>query len=351
MRAGMSYDEAMHASRVEMGSMETVKTKVRSGGWEAAAESLGQDIRYGVRQLLRSPGFFLVALLTLALGIGANTAVFTLVHAVMLKQLPVANPHQLYRVGEGEFFCCEWGGLQDSWGTFDYPFYKHLRDTDPSFEQIAAFSGNTPTFNVRRAGSQSAAQTANGEYVSGNYFSTLGIQSSAGRLLNPADDRPEAPPAAVMGYRTWQQRFASDPSILGSTLLVNGLPVTVVGIAPAGFFGDRLSANPPELWMPLSLQPAFEGQGQKSLLYSSGDAWLYVIGRLKPGLSPATVQTQVTTELQQWLRAEHRDQGEDKDKIGQQHIRLTPGGAASRPFATTRKMISISSRPPRSWYR
>jgi hypothetical protein len=293
----------------------------------------------------------LVALLTLALGIGANTAVFTLVHAVMLKQLPVANPHQLYRVGEGEFFCCEWGGLQDSWGTFDYPFYKHLRDTDPSFEQIAAFSGNTPTFNVRRAGSQSAAQTANGEYVSGNYFSTLGIQSSAGRLLNPADDRPEAPPAAVMGYRTWQQRFASDPSILGSTLLVNGLPVTVVGIAPAGFFGDRLSANPPELWMPLSLQPAFEGQGQKSLLYSSGDAWLYVIGRLKPGLSPATVQTQVTTELQQWLRAEHRDQGEDKDKIGQQHIRLTPGGAASRPFATTRKMISISSRPPRSWYR
>jgi predicted permease len=337
VRGGMSYAEAMHASRVEMGSMETVKQKVRSDGWESAAESLGQDIRYGVRQLLRSPGFSLVALLTLALGIGANTAVFTLVHAVMLKQLPVANPHQLYRVGEGEFFCCEWGGLQDSWGTFDYPFYKHLRETDPSFEQIAAFSGNTPTFNVRRAGSQSAAQTANGEYVSGNYFSTLGIQSSAGRLLNPADDRPEAPATAVMGYRTWQQRYASDPSILGSTLLVNGLPVTLVGIAPAGFFGDRLSANPPELWMPLSLQPAFEGQGQKSLLYSSGDAWLYVVGRLKPGRSPAAVQTQLTTELQQWLRAEHRDQGEDKDKIGQQHIRLTPGGAGISSFRDNSK--------------
>lgn len=337
MRGGMSYSEAMRASRVEMGSMETVKQKVRSTGWESAAESVWQDIRYGVRQLLLNPGFFIVALLTLALGIGANTAVFTLVHAVMLKQLPVANPHQLYRVGEGEFFCCEWGGLQDTWGTFDYQFYKHLRDNNPSFEQIAAFSGNTPSFNLRRVGSSSAAQPADGEYVSGNYFSTLGLQASAGRLLSPTDDRLEAPAAAVMGFRTWQQQYASDPSIIGSTLLINGLPVTLVGIAPQGFFGDRLSANPPELWIPLSQQPAFEGQGQKSLLYSSGDAWLYAIGRLKPGLSPAAVQTQLTTELQQWLRAEHRDSGEDKDKIAKQHIRLTPGGAGISSFRDNSK--------------
>ncbi len=234
VRSGMSYAEAMRASRAEMGSMETVKQKVRASGWESAAESLWQDIRYGLRQLLRSPGFSIVALLTLALGIGANTAIFTLVHAVMLKQLPIANPDQLYRIGEGEYYCCEWGGLQDSWGTFEYPFYQHLRDKSSDFEQIAAFSGNTPAFNIRRAGSATAATTTNGEYVSGNYFSTLGIQASAGRLLDPSDDKRDAPAAAVIGYRAWQRYYASDPSIIGSTLLINGLPGHPGRYRPAG---------------------------------------------------------------------------------------------------------------------
>src|SRR5712671_6740891 len=112
-------------------------------------EPLLRDLRYAVRHLRKTPAFTTVAILTLALGIGANTAIFTLVHAVMLKQLPIAHPQTLYRVGEGEYYCCEWSGLEGSWGTFDYPFYKHLRDTNPFFEQIAAFSGNTPSFNIR----------------------------------------------------------------------------------------------------------------------------------------------------------------------------------------------------------
>src|SRR6201996_3010797 len=207
IRRGMNHADAMRAARAEMGSTESVKQKIRSSGWESAAESMWQDVRYGIRQLLRNPGFSIVALLTLALGIGANTAIFTLVHAVMLKQLPIADPQHLYRIGEGEFYCCEWGGLQGSWGTFDYPFYKHLRDTNPSFEQIAAFSGNTPSFNLRRANSQQSAQATNGEYVSGNYFSTLGIQPALGRLLNPSDDRAEAPAAAVLGYQAWQKNY------------------------------------------------------------------------------------------------------------------------------------------------
>ena len=179
IRRGMTHADAMRASRAEMGTMETVKEKVHSAGWESFVESIWQDIRYGLRQLFRSPGFTLTAVLTLALGIGANTAIFTLVHAVMLKQLPIANPHELYRIGEGEYYCCEWGGLEGSWGTFDYPFYKHLRDTSPSFAQLAAFSGGGSSFNVRRAGSTAAALTTNGEYVSGNYFSTLGIQAQS----------------------------------------------------------------------------------------------------------------------------------------------------------------------------
>lgn len=337
MRGGMDRAEAMRASRAEMGSTETVKQKVHSSGWESTAESLWWDIRYGLRQLARSPGFSIVALLTLALGIGANTAIFTLVHAIILKQLPVADPQHLYRIGEGEYYCCEWGGLQDSWGTFDYQFYKHLRDTSPAFEEVAAFSGNTPTFNVRRAGSSIAAFTNNGEYVSGNYFSTLGIQASIGRLIHPVDDKPEAPAVAVLGYRAWQRDYASDPSIINSTLLINGLPVTIVGIAPQGFFGDRLSANPPELWIPLNQQPAFEGLGAKSLLNTSGDAWLYMIGRLKPGVMPAQVQSQLTVALQQWLRAEWKLDKDDLARLPNQRIQLTPGGTGISPFRSNSK--------------
>src|SRR4051812_39874888 len=173
IRTGMSQAEAWRRARAEMGSIETVKSKVSAVVWESWMESAAWDVRYGMRQLLRSPGFTAVAMLTLALGIGANTGVFTLVYGIVLKQLPITHPEQLYRVGQGEFYCCEWGGLQGSWGTFDYPFYKHVRDADSSFEQLAAFSGSTPTFNTRREASAQAAQTVNGEYVSGNYFETL----------------------------------------------------------------------------------------------------------------------------------------------------------------------------------
>ena len=326
MRSGMSQPAAMRAARAEMGSMEAVKHKVRSSNWESIVEALWRDVCFGARRLLKSPGFTAVAAITLALGIGANTAVFTLVHAVMLKELPIDHPRQLYRIGDGETYCCEWGGLQESWGTFDYPFYQHLRDTDSSFSQIAAFSGQNPSINIRRANSSGAAQTTDGEYVSGNYFSTLGIQASAGRLFNSADDLPSSTPVAVMGYRTWQQRFASDPSIVGSVFLMNELPVTVVGIAPPGFFGDRLSADPPELWLPLAQEPAFEGQGKKSLLYSSGMAWLYLFGRVKPGVAIPAAQAQLTTELQQWLRTERTWDSSNIADLGKQHILITPGG-------------------------
>jgi hypothetical protein len=148
MRRGISRAQATRASRAEMGSREAIKQEVRMAGWESVAESCWQDIHYGVRQLVHSPGFSIVAILTLALGIGANTAMFTLVHAVMLKQLPISDPRTLYRIGEGERFCCEGGGLQDSWGTFDYIFYKQLRDANQVFDRVAAFSGGTRSYQL-----------------------------------------------------------------------------------------------------------------------------------------------------------------------------------------------------------
>lgn len=128
----------------------------------------------------------------------------------------MTDPQSLVRVGEGDRYCCHWGGLRDSWEIFDYPLYKHLRDTNPSFQHLAAFSGGTQTFSVRRQGSSESAHAINGELVSGNYFATLGLNAGAGRLLGPEDDVPGALSTAVIGYRAWQHQFGGDPSIVGS---------------------------------------------------------------------------------------------------------------------------------------
>src|SRR5665213_820449 len=246
-----------------------------------------QDLRYAFRQLRLSPGFTLTAVVTLALGIGANVAIFTLVHAVLLQPLPVAHPQQLYRLGEGDL-CCEWSGLQDSWSIFDYPFYQHLVKTNPSFEQIAAFSGSRYPMSVRRAGADAPVQSTTSEFVSGNYFSTFGVQPAAGRLLSASDDQPGAPPVAVMSYRMWRDSYASDPAVIGSNFTFNGLPVTVVGISAPSFFGDRLESDPANLWIPLHQELAFHGP--QGLMSTSGGAWLYLFGRLKPGVNPASAQ-------------------------------------------------------------
>ena len=160
--------------------------------------SLVQDVRYGSRQLLKSPAFTITAVLTLALGVGANTAVFSLVHAVMLKSLPITEPSQLVRIGDNDN-CCVWGGFQQDWGLFSYPLYVQLRDHTPAFEQMAAMqSWGSLALGVRREGSNAGAENFRGEWVSGNYFSTLGVSAIAGRTLTPDDDRAAASPAVVV---------------------------------------------------------------------------------------------------------------------------------------------------------
>jgi hypothetical protein len=173
-----------------------------------------KDIRYALRQLRNSPGFTLTAVLTLALGIGANAAIFTLVHAVMLKSLPVANPQQLYRIGDSDN-CCVYGGLQteEGWGIFSYPLYQYLRDQTPEFEEVAAFEADQSEVSVRRSGAGTVAEPYASEFVSGNYFSTFGLRAFAGRMLTPQDDTPNAAPVAVMSYRAWQQHYGLDLSV------------------------------------------------------------------------------------------------------------------------------------------
>jgi predicted permease len=285
--------------------------------------TLIQDLMYGLRQLRRNPGYTAVAILTLALGIGANTAIFTLVDAIMLKSLPVVNPGELYRVGNSNN-CCVLGGMQDNWDIYSYDLYKQLRDHTPEFSQMGAFQAALSNLSVRRRGATGPAEPFQGEFVSGNYFSMFGISAYAGRAITPSDDQPNAPPVAVMDYRTWQTHFGSDTSVIGSTFIINMVPYTVVGIAPPGFFGDTLRSDPPDFWLPLATEPVLNGQN--SILKNPGLHWLHVIGRLKPGAQPAAVQSEVTTELQRWLAAQPDLTAYERSQLNKQHIVVAPGG-------------------------
>jgi len=285
--------------------------------------TLMQDLRYAFRRLRQSPGFAAVCVITLALGIGANTAIFTLVDAIMLKSLPVANPKELYRLGN-DANCCLLGGFQGNWSIFSYPLYQQFRDHTPEFREMAAFQGGLPSVSVRRNGTNAPDEPYMGEFVSGNYFPMFGLGAFVGRVITPEDDRSGAAAVAVMNYRTWQQHFGLDPMVVGATFTINMIPYTVVGVAPPGFFGDQLRPDPPDFWLPLATEPALSGQN--SVLNNPRLHWLYIIGRLKPGTRPASVQSKVTVALQQWLSTQPDLTPHDRSELGKQRIVVTPGG-------------------------
>ncbi len=256
-------------------------------------------LRYALRQFRLSPVFTAAAVLTLALGIGGTTAIFTLIHAVMLRSLPVADPDRLYRIGEGDD-CCVEGGPQDRWGMFSFPLYERLKAEVPEFEEVTAFQAGRGRLSVRRQDVEAFARPLVSEYVDGRYFSTLGVRAFGGRLFIPEDDQPAAAPVAVLSHRIWQTAYGSDPSVLGSTYVVDGHPVTVVGVAPPGFFGETLQSDPPDLWVPLQQEPVITGDG--SFLRQPVSAWLRMIGRLRPGASIEGVGARLTGVLRQWMQ-------------------------------------------------
>jgi putative ABC transport system permease protein len=285
---------------------------------------LREDIRYALRQFAHAPGFTITAVLTLALGIGATTAIFTLVHAVLLKSLPVAKPSELYRVGDVEN-CCVNGGLQDDWSLFSYDKYKTLRDGTPGFLELAAFQSGNDLIGVRRTRSNQPAESQRSEYVSGNYFSMFGIGPYIGRVLVPQDDRKGAEPVAVMSYRTWQQKYGQDPAVVGASFTMNGQPFTIVGVAPPGFFGDRLQ-NTPAFWIPLSNEPLINGSN--SILDFPQQDWLDVIGRISPGADVKSMEAHMQVELQQWLLSPiAKLEPAERPLVPKQTLHLSPGGA------------------------
>jgi predicted permease len=313
-------------------------------------DSLLNDIRYALRGLWKRPGFSSVVILTLALGIGANTTIFTVMYAVLMKSLPVSRPEELVlfsdAMGEGTSTGDPHVGR---WDAFSFAAYQYVRDHNQSFQDICAFRSGTARLSIGKAGETGAPATrAEGHLVSGNYFPVLGIKPFKGRLLTPTDDANNAPPAVVISHRYWQEQMGSDASIVGQSLLVNNTPFTVVGVTPPEFFGTRVRRSP-DLWLPLSFQPQVELRD--SYLKDGRAYWLTLLGRLKPGNSMGQAQTETNFSLRQFLT---NQAGSDlttqrQSDIQKTYVQLSEGGRGisglraiySRPLQLLMAIVAI----------
>jgi hypothetical protein len=260
---GLDQESAGYASRRRFGNALILKEASREmWGWHWL-ETLVQDLRYALRMLGRSHGFTAAAVLSLALGIGANTAVFTLINALLLRMLPVREPRQLVLLGRSNL---ETNDVH----SFPYPFYRELRDNNPVFSGVICYTGMSPALNVN-----GSSERVSGELVSGNYFDVLGVRPYIGRLFTREDDNvPGAERVAVLSHGFWARRFGADPGIVGKVIRLNTLPMTVIGISPPRFDGLDIGQSA-DIRVPIVMQA--EMWADRSLLESRGDggcAWL-----------------------------------------------------------------------------
>jgi predicted permease len=336
MRRGMSHEQAMREAKMEIGSKDAVKENVWSAGWESAVDNLWQDLRYSVRMLVKSPGFTAVAIISLALGIGANTAIFTLVNDLLFKSLPVRDPQQL--VSFGKAFG---GGEIDGIGAgpldmFTYDFYQRLQyeqtgrgqaEEHTPFQGICAFGSFWNLVSVRTgSGANGSATQAVSHLVSGNFFSVLGADPLLGRTFTPKDaGAPGSSPVAVVSYRYWQQTFAGDPAIIGRSITINGTLFTVVGVMPPKFNGVALDRESMDMWLPMTMQR--EVMLQPSLLEPHGLYWLHMMGRRDPAAPIGRAQAWVTSQVQKFMidREGAQITPARKQEIQKVYVELLPG--------------------------
>ena len=299
MKQGMSRKNALRAVRLECGSLEVTKEVVRSAGWESFLETLWQDLCYGARMLRKNPGFTAVAVLTLALGIGANTAIFSLIDVILLRPLPVRDSDRAVVLkwgvhrhpsthGYSSFGVCHNDQEGKEQGcSFSYPFFERLRSQTAVFSSVTAFTGS-PDLHLDKDGERTYVHSP---FVSGEFFQTLGVRAALGRTLLPIDDVPNAAPAALLSYGYWQSEFGGDRSIVGRTIYVNRIPITIVGVAQPNF-EELIPGSAWSMWLPLTLysDPHWSGAGRGD----DANWWLTIVGRLKPGISLAQAQTAVS---------------------------------------------------------
>jgi MacB-like periplasmic core domain len=289
--AGMSPDEARYAALREFGGLDQIREEcndMRNVNW---LQDFVQDVRYGVRVLAKSPGFAAIAVLTLALGIGANTAIFSLIDSALLRMLPISNPQNLLllrwtartspnHLDESSYGDCPERQVKTGAGNcvFSEPLFHEIQAAN-LFSQLTAFSGGG---GLDLTGNGAATTVDNAEYVSGSYFQTLGVRPETGRLISSADDSLSASPVTVLSYAYWRAQFSGSPSAIGKTIYLNRVPFTIIGVAEPRF--DALSPGRfIQMWLPLS------AQRQTEIPWDNRDAdpnyfWLVIVGRLNPGV-------------------------------------------------------------------
>jgi predicted permease len=303
-RAGMAPEQAASAARVEMGSTHAVKHHIRSAGWESAVENLWMDLRYSARMLVKSPGFTLVAVMSLALGIGANTAIFTLINSVLLKQLPVRAPKELVSLGKSLSGGVLGGVDMGTADLYPYDFARQLEKQPGPFAGIFSYNSRLRRVGVQ-PGEHPAGQPAQylAHLVSGNYFGVLGVPMFMGRSIQPTDaEAPGRNAVVVVSYHYWRETMDADPAAIGKVLTINGVPCTVVGVAPLKFYGITLDTQPPDFWAPLTMQA--ELTREPSLLDVNGPYWLHLGARHAAGSSPAQEQQWLNTQIRSYILAQ-----------------------------------------------
>ena len=303
LRSGISPEQARRAALVELGSRHAIKHRVWSSRWESALDNLLQDTRVSLRALCKRPAFTAVALLSLALGIGANTAIFTLIQQLLLRNLPVRSPEQLVTFGDATNSGIAGGIDIGQYGFFPWYVTRQLQANPGPFQGIAAIGSFSPKVSVRLAQasgspSDSSAQLATASLVSGNYFSVLGAHALMGRTITPADDAtPGTGAVAVASFHFWQQALSSDPGVLNKTITINGMQYAVIGIMPRDFEGLKQGRELADLWVPTTMQPAI--LQQPSMLTPMSDLYfMNVFGRLTP---EAATDPHVRARSQTWI--------------------------------------------------
>ena len=331
--AGMSRPEAVRRARLALGGLEQVKEACRDARGTRWIDGLAGDLRYAFRVLRRSPGFTTTAVVSLALGIGANTAIFTLIDAVMLRSLPVRSPDELVTVGDPSRPTALWEGAPMV-DVLSYPLYQRLRDRNRVFTGLLA-SGKAG--GVEMTVGDGAPEMVRGRLVSGNYFDVLGVSPIVGRTFSAEEDRiPGASPVIVISDDFWETRFARDPVILGRTVRLNGSPFTLIGVGPRRFTGEVVG-SPTDIWIPLAMQA--QVNPGRARLDRADSNWLLGLGRLIPGVSVERARAEMTLLAHEAL-IDFQGAALSADKmhdIRTQKLEVQPG---AKGFSWVRKHVS-----------
>jgi predicted permease len=344
LRTGVPIAEAQRRAQLEFGGFGQVQEDCRDARGTQFLDSLLQDLRYSFRMLRKSPGFTAVAVLTLALGIGANTAIFSVLESVLLRALPVHHPNELVALTDPDQQSVNFGSQGGTRSLLAYSEFEYLRDHNEVFSGMLAADSTMPDAEVTLANSASGGgekQRVRIKLVSGGYFTTLGVKPAAGRFFADEVDRARgASPFAVVSYSFWKQRYGLSPAILGKTIQIHQTSFEIVGVAPPGFFGDTVGQSP-DFWVPILMQDAVY-PGQDYLSPSPEGIlneyeWLQVVGRLKPGITLAQANAAMNVQFIHALSEAAGNRMNEQQRKGNfgQHLELKPGARGSSTLRAT----------------